>query len=127
VANAALRLKPSPEMVQELMKQFQARFGGAGGRTGAGAMPAGGGAANGGFPTGGANGMRRRPKDAGMLWVLDNSGKPKALRVRIGISDGQMTEVRAAEISEGMEVIKSINLSPAEQSAQQGPPRMRIL
>ncbi|MCX6556406.1 MAG: efflux RND transporter periplasmic adaptor subunit [Candidatus Aminicenantes bacterium] len=128
VANAALRLKPSQEMVQELMKQFQARFGGAAGRTGAGAMPAGTGAANGGgFPGAGANGTRKRPKDVGMLWILDNDGKPKPIRVKTGISDGQMTEIRASDISEGMEVIKSINLSPEEQAAQQGPPRMRIL
>ena len=128
VANAALRLKPSPEMVQELMKQFQSRFGVAAGRTGAGAMPAGAGTANsGGFPGGGANGMRKRPKDVGTLWVLGSNDSPKPIRVRTGISDGQMTEIRAEEIKEGMDVIKSINLSPAEQAAQQGPPRMRIL
>jgi len=127
VANTALRLKPSQEMVQEMMKQFQARSGGAAGRN-PGAMPAGAGAANGnGFPGAGANGMRKRPKDAGMLWALDGDGKPKPIRVRTGISDGQMTEVKAEEIKEGMEVIKSINLSPEEQAAQQGPPRMRIL
>jgi HlyD family secretion protein len=127
VANAALRLKPSPEMVQELMKQFQARFGGAAGRN-SGSMPAGAGAANGGgFPGAGANGMRKRPKDVGMLWILDDDGNPKPIRVKIGISDGQMTEVRSSDIHEGMDVIKSINLSSAEQAAQQGPPRMRIL
>jgi HlyD family secretion protein len=128
VANAALRLKPTQEMVQELMKQFQARFGGAAGRT-PGAAPAGTGAANGGgFPGAGANGMmRKRPKDAGMIWVLDDNGKPKPIRVRTGISDGQMTEIRAEDIKEGMDVIKSINLSPEEQAAQQGPPRMRLL
>jgi HlyD family secretion protein len=127
VANAALRLKPSQEMVQELMKQFQARFGSAAGRN-PGAMPAGAGPANGsGFMGAGANGTRKRPKDVGMLWILDGDGKPKPIRVKTGISDGQMTEVRATDISEGMEVIKSITLSPEEQAAQQGPPRMRIL
>jgi len=122
VANAALRLKPSPEMVQELMKQFAARAGRA-----PGAMPAGPAAANGGgFPGPGTNGMRKRPKDVAMLWVLDASGTPKAIRVKTGISDGQMTEIRSDEIKEDMEVIKSITLSAAEQAAQ-GPPRMRIL
>jgi HlyD family secretion protein len=127
VANAALRLKPSQEMMQTLMNQFQARFGGAAGRN-PGAMPSGAGAANGGgFPGAGANGTRKRPKDVGMLWILDGDGNPKPIRVKIGISDGQMTEVRSSDIHEGMDVIKSINLSPAEQAAQQGPPRMRIL
>ncbi len=122
VANAALRLKPSQDMVQELMKQFAARTGRA-----PGAMTAGPATANGnGFPGAGANGMRKRPKDVGLLWVLDVSGTPKPIRVRTGISDGQMTEIRGEEIKEGMEVIKSITLSAAEQAAQ-GPPRMRIL
>ena len=62
-----------------------------------------------------------------MLWVLDASGNPKAIRIKTGISDGQMTEIISDEIKEGMEVIKSITLSAAEQQAAQGPPRMRIL
>lgn len=125
VANAALRLKPSQEMVQELMKQFAARTGRTPGAPGT--MMGGPAAANsGGSPRTGANGARQRPKDAGMLWFLDGSGKPKAIRVKIGISDGQMTEIRGNEIKEGMEVIKSITLSADEQAAQ-GPPRMRIL
>ena len=123
VANAALRLKPSQEMVQELMKQFAGRTGSA-----PGAHAAGPGASNGGgFPGSAANGMRKRPKDMAMLWVLDASGKPQAIRVKTGISDGQMTEIRSDEIKEGMEVIKSITLSATEQAAAQGPPRMRIL
>jgi len=117
VANAALRVKPGPEMMQELMKQFAARTGGAGGSP-QNRMPSG---------PATANGMRKRPKDQGLLWILDAAGTPKAVRVRTGISDGQMTEIRSDEIREGMEVIKSITLSAKEQSAAQGPPRMRIL
>lgn len=127
VANAALRVKPSQEMIQELTKQFAARAGGGTGNIQS-ATPAGPAAANSdGISGAGANGMRKRPKDIGMLWILDSSGKPKAMRVRTGISDGQLTEIRSDEIKEGMEVIKSITLSAAEQTAAQGPPRMRIL
>ena len=61
-----------------------------------------------------------------LLWFFDASGKLKAARVKTGISDGQMTEIKSDEIKEGMEVIKTVTLSAAEQSAQ-GPPRMRIL
>jgi HlyD family secretion protein len=123
VANAALRLKPSAEMVQELMKQFAAKAGKAPGATSAGPN----GASGNGFPGPGANGMRKRPKDVGMLWVLDASGTPKAIRVKTGISDGQLTEIKSDKITEGMEVLKSITLSAAEQAAAQGPPRMRLL
>ena len=128
VANAALRLKPTQEMVQELMKEFAARKGlrpgtAAGGAAGRPASTAGSGFS--GFNSNG-NGNGKKPKDVAMLWYLDASGKPKAVRVKTGISDGQMTEIKSAEIKEGMEVIKSITLS-AEELAAQGPPRMRIL
>ncbi len=127
VANAALRLKPNEEMMAELMKQFAARRGdrpGASAAAPAGrtAPAAGGGFA--GFNAGGGNG--KRPKDVALLWYFDASGKLKAARVKTGISDGQMTEIKSDEIKEGMEVIKTVTLSAAEQSAQ-GPPRMRIL
>jgi HlyD family secretion protein len=122
VANSALRLKPSPEMVQELMKQFAAKAGGTSEATPAGPIAA----AGNGFSGSGANGSHKRPKDMGLLWVLDAAGAPKAIRVKTGISDGQMTEISSEEIKEGMEVIKTIMLSAAEQAAQ-GPPRMRIL
>jgi hypothetical protein len=62
-----------------------------------------------------------------LLWYFDASGKIKAVRVKTGITDGQLTEIRTTEIKEGMEVIKSVTLSAAEQQAAQGPPRMRIL
>jgi HlyD family secretion protein len=129
VANAALRLKPNQEMVAELMKQFAARKAS---RPGA-APGAGGGqpaaAAGGGFAGfGSGNGNGKRPKDVAMLWYFDASGKLKALRVKTGISDGQMTEIKSDEVKEGMDVIKSFTLSAAELAAtQQGPPRMRIL
>jgi HlyD family secretion protein len=129
VANAALRLKPTPEMVDELMKEFAERkdrhSGTQAGRAAGRPAPD----AGGGFPGFNANGDHngKKPKDMAMLWYLDDTGKPKAIRVKTGISDGQMTEIRSGEIKEGMEVIKSITLSAAEQQAAQGPPRMRIL
>jgi len=128
VANAALRLKPSQEMLAELMKEFEAkkdrRSGTAtGGAAGQPASTAGSGFS--GFYSNN-NGNGKKPKDAAMLWYFDASGKMKAARVKTGISDGQMTEIKSDEIKEGMEVIKSITLSAEEQAAQ-GPPRMRIL
>lgn len=131
VANAALRLKPTEDMMAVLRRHFAERMAQRGGAPGAvpgaapgGTMPA----AAGGFPgfnrNGGGNG-NQRPKDAALLWYFDGSGSLKAARVRTGISDGQQTEVRADELKEGMEVIKTVNLTPAEQAA--GGPRFRIL
>lgn len=42
---------------------------------------------------------------SGRLWVLDETGKAKALPVRLGLSDGTMTEIVSGEIKEGAEVI----------------------
>jgi HlyD family secretion protein len=125
VANAALRIKPSEDMIAILKKEFEARMG-----KQPGMAPGGGAAArsqgNGnGFSRSGANGNGSRPKDIALVWYLDASGNLKAARVRTGITDGQMTEIRSDEIKEGMEVIKSINLTAEEQAA--GGPRMRIL
>ena len=38
------------------------------------------------------------------IWVLDN-GKPKAITVKIGISDGKNTEIVAGDLTNGMRVI----------------------
>jgi len=126
VANAALRVKPTEDMLAGLRKDFAARTAGrpeAGAAAGSGQVPA----MTNGPPIPGANGSgRNRPKDMALLWYLDASGSVKAARVRTGISDGQMTEIRSDELKEEMEVIKSINLTAKEQAAGRMP-RMRIL
>jgi len=42
---------------------------------------------------------------SGRVWVLDAGGKPKSVAVRLGLSDGTMTEVVSGELAEGTEVI----------------------
>ncbi len=114
VPNAALRLKPTTEMMQELIKSFRARFAQAGGNRLPGAnagsppamgRPAGtGGGMGGGFA---GNGVQR-PKDVALLWFIKD-GKPAAVRVRTGLTDGQMTEIRSGDVKEGMDVIKAFS------------------
>ncbi|MBS1186881.1 MAG: HlyD family efflux transporter periplasmic adaptor subunit [Burkholderiaceae bacterium] len=41
---------------------------------------------------------------AGRIYVMEN-GRPKELAVRVGLTDGTMTEVNAPELKEGIEVI----------------------
>ncbi len=55
-------------------------------------------------PSGGRSGVR------GRMYVMDADGKPKAFNVRLGVSDGSMTELLTgpntpAELKEGAEVI----------------------
>jgi HlyD family secretion protein len=50
-------------------------------------------------------GGRGRGVMAGRVWAVDESGKPKAIDVRIGLSDGTHSEVVGGELGEGMELI----------------------
>jgi HlyD family secretion protein len=134
VPNAALRFRPSTEMMAEFRKQMEQQGGAWGqGREGAadgeqGSRRGGeaggpdqarggegrgnrswGGGEAGGFGGFGAGGMGGgRPRDVARLWCLDEQGKLKVIRVRTGITDGQMTEVRAEELAEGQEVISAL-------------------
>jgi len=133
VANAALRIKPTEDMLAEAKKQFAARMGsrpgtapgGTPGQPQAGVEHSPAGNAFSGFSRSG-NGNGNRPKDVGLIWFLDDSGNLKVARVRTGITDGQQTEIKSDDLKEGMEVIKGIHLTAEEQAAG-GPPRMRIL
>jgi HlyD family secretion protein len=61
----------------------------------------------------------------GRLYVLDN-GKPKALEVRVGLTDGTMSEVSGDGVAEGVEVLTGLQSSATGgPPAQKGsPPRM---
>jgi len=60
----------------------------------------------------------------GRVWLPGTDGKPKALAVQLGISDGNFTEVLAGDLREGQEVIMGV----AEPSAPRpgGGPRFRL-
>jgi HlyD family secretion protein len=65
----------------------------------------------------------RRGKQKSQLWVLDETGKPKAMEVQTGITDGTATEISAEGIVEGMEVIVG-TMAPASKASTPGGPRM---
>jgi HlyD family secretion protein len=103
VANAALRYKPSDEVLAQLGAPPTARDATAR----AGSSPA----------AGGPGGMRtRRDQDsgpgdgggAGTLYSLGADGKLQVARVHTGISDGASTEVQGQDVSEGMKVIDGL-------------------
>lgn len=104
VSNAALRYKPSAEV----LAQFGAATTSKDATTTTGSNPATG--------TGGAAGGMRARKDQGsgagndfgMLYYLDTQGKLQVARVHTGISDGASTEVQDQNVTEGMKVIDGL-------------------
>lgn len=129
VPNAALRFKPSPEELaasglpanagQDTTRRSRGAGANGGGSGAAGAPGAAGGgganAARGGAQGGaGAAGGATRPRRAGSgtgaggpgtIWTLDANKKLKPIRVRIGLSDGQRTQITSDAVTEGMQVI----------------------
>lgn len=66
--------------------------------------------------TGSKGGTVARREDR--IWVLEN-GKPKAIVVKAGISDGQFTEVTGEGLTEGMQVL--VGVENAKQAAGAAP------
>ncbi|MGH8810209.1 MAG: hypothetical protein ACREX0_20205, partial [Noviherbaspirillum sp.] len=66
------------------------------------------------------SGERRGGSGAhGRIYALDEKGQPKAIEVRLGLSDGTTTEVISPDVKEGMEIITSA------QSRQSEAPKAR--
>ena len=61
--------------------------------------------------------MTGGPGSSGTLYTLDPSGKLKAIRVRVGISDGQRTQVTSDSLTVGMQVIVGAALPGASATA----------
>lgn len=60
----------------------------------------------------------------GRVWVLAD-GKPKAIEVRVGLTDGSATEVISDELREGMEVIVGLQSATTPAPTPKGaPPRL---
>lgn len=101
VPNAALRFNPAA-FIKDEKKTDGPRLGQPammGGGPRPGAQQAG---------TGSKGGMVARREDR--IWVMEN-GKPKAIVVKAGISDGQFTEVTGEGLSEGLQVLVGIDNS----------------
>ena len=60
-------------------------------------------------PAAGAN--TESPREHPKVWVL-RDGKPAALPVKLGISDGKNTEISGEGIAEGLQVIVSARYTP---------------
>ncbi len=91
-----------PEAFRERMAQMRAGGGQAGAAMG-GAM-------------GERGGFQGRP-DVGTIWYLDESGQLAVARVRIGITDGQSTQITGRDIQPGLQAIAGVTVS----SSSEGP------
>ena len=102
VPNAALRFRPTSDMVAALgSDQTRQRQASAEGRQQNGA--ASGSRWNGAQRTGTGNGTAA--SNGGAIWILDAAGKLERVRVTVGITDGQRTQIDSPSIKEGMQVI----------------------
>jgi HlyD family secretion protein len=112
VPNAALRFRPPG-----LEAEQPSRPGGGGprppGRPGPGAGPRRG-------EAGAPGGLR------GRVWVLDAAGKPKAVTVRLGISDGTFTEVSGGDLTDQQQVIVGLGGDRTPAASGRGGPRLRL-
>jgi HlyD family secretion protein len=60
----------------------------------------------------------------GRVWVLGEDGKPRAVALRLGLSDGSATEVVAGDLKPGQDVI--IGAAAAGRTGPGGAPRLRL-
>ena len=112
VSNAALRYKPSEELLAQLgASPTPAGSPRASTRPSTGDDAAAAGPSRRDARNGGSNG--RSP--SGALYVLDASGRLESVRVQTGLTDGSFTEVQGRNVSEGMKVIAG--LAPTTTSA----------
>ena len=73
------------------------------------------------------SGDRRNGGARGRIYVLDEKKQPKAMEVRLGLTDGTTTEVISEDVKEGMDVITgTVQAQQPEASRQRAPagPRM---
>jgi HlyD family secretion protein len=121
VSNAALRFRPTEEMLAQIRDRradtAQAgaeNSGAARGARGSGTQGAGGPRPGAAGPRGPGARSRAASDSSAALWILDGRGRLRIESVRTGLTDGQSTEVRGTNIQEGMEVIAGVTGSDEE-------------
>ncbi|MFA7330470.1 MAG: efflux RND transporter periplasmic adaptor subunit [Candidatus Delongbacteria bacterium] len=134
VPNAALRFKPSEELLAELRaarQKARAEKGADSAATtqqdsGSGvtrkrSVSAAGGDPHGAASIAGSRSTTARKPGAAVLWVLGENQKPRPLRITTGLSDGQQTQVTGEGLSEGLQVIAGQISGEAGSGAAKSP------
>jgi HlyD family secretion protein len=109
VPNAALRFKPSPEVLGSASASAPRMRGGPGRRAEGGSSREG----------------RHKPNDPRSVWVL-RAGKLEEIRVTTGISDGTLTEVVDGKLSPSDVVVLDVLLAPGDKKGQGSPRGQRM-
>src|SRR5262245_18443400 len=74
-----------------------------------------------------AGGSRQGGGIPGRIFVVDPDGKPRAVTVTLGISDGSATEVLAGDVQEGQQVVIGMaGGAPRSGAGAGGAPRLRL-
>ncbi len=121
VPNAALRIKPTAEMLAQA--GIKSPTAGASGSATTGARPAGATAsATAGTGGGARTGYTKRAgtgavSSVATLWTVDSTGTLHPVRVHTGLSDGTKTVVTGQGLTENMQVITSIITDPSAAQA----------
>jgi HlyD family secretion protein len=71
-----------------------------------------------------SGGRGRSDASSGRVFILDPDGKPKAVTVQLGISDGTFTEIAGGELKDGQEVITGAGERPGAAARPAGGPRL---
>ena len=53
----------------------------------------------------------------GRVWIAGADGKPQAVQVRLGLTDGAATELLGGDLKEGQEVLVSVAVAPGKSAA----------
>ena len=122
ISNAALRFRPTETMMAEVRERMQAqrteREGNDSLRTARRGEGQGGFGGQSAF--GSPSGFSQRG-DMTMLWYLDEEGLLSMAPARVGISDGQMTEVRSRRIEPGLQIIAGVTQAATQNQGTRNP------
>ena len=66
------------------------------------------------------------PSRPGTVWVLDEQGRPGAVALRLGITDGSATEILEGNLREGQEVVVGMSTPSASAPPSSSGPRLRF-
>ena len=73
--------------------------------------------------TAGRAGGAGRTASSGRVWVLDDTGRPTAVDVRIGLTDGMHSEIVGGALQEGTQVILGLQADARARTQAKGGPR----